>query len=95
MLTFDKLSFIILTNTTISRYFKGEIKKMAWKNKYRTTKKPKTSSRLRRPKYSELEKLAFKLGQVQRGLRNPDSRVFESYNNGKKSPMKKRRKSLL
>ena len=59
---------------------------MAWKNKYRTTKKPKTSSRLRRPKYSELEKLAFKLGQVQRGLRNPDSRVFESYNNGKKSP---------
>lgn len=68
---------------------------MAWKNKYRTTKKPKTSSRSRRPKYSELEKLSYKLGQIERGLSNPDSRVFESYNNGKKGPTKKRRKSLL
>ena len=68
---------------------------MVWKNNYRTTKKPKTSSRSRRPKYSELEKLAFKLGLVQRGLSNPDSRVFESYNNGKKGPTKKGRKSLL
>lgn len=71
---------------------------MAWKNNYRTTKKPKTSSKTGRKsksKYTELEKLSYKLGQIERGLKNPDSRVFESYNNGKKGPTKKRRKSLL
>ena len=36
----------------------------------------------RKSKYSEPEILAYKLGQIQRGLNNPNSKVYESYNNG-------------
>ncbi len=71
---------------------------MAWKDNYRTNKKPKTSSKTggkSKSKYTELEKLSFKLGMIQRGLENPDSRVFESFNNGKKGSSKKTKKSLL
>lgn len=71
---------------------------MAWKDNYRTNKKTKTSSKTggkSKSKYTELEKLSFKFGQIQRGLTNPDSRVYESYNNGKNGTTKKTRKPLL
>lgn len=32
--------------------------------------------------YTELERLAYNLGKINRGLKNPDTRVFASYKNG-------------
>jgi len=35
------------------------------------------------------------MGQVQRGLNNPDSRISSSYKNGLTPPERKKRKSLF
>ena len=42
----------------------------------------RNSNNNRRSKYSELEKISYKMGQIKRGLKNPDSRITESFNNG-------------
>ena len=49
------------------------------------------SGRSRRPKYSELENLAYKLGQIQSGLAS-DTKVKDSYDNGKASKNKEKKK---
>lgn len=49
----------------------------------------------KKPKYSETEKLAFRMGQISRGIKNPNSKVYESYNNGLKPPQKKDKKSMF
>ena len=49
---------------------------MAYKKQNRTRKKRK---------YTQAEKLAYQLGQIDRGLKNPNSRVSESFNNGRKA----------
>ena len=41
---------------------------------YRTKK-----SRSKKPRYNELQRLAFNMGKVQLGLSNPDSLITESY----------------
>lgn len=46
-------------------------------------------------KYSDWEKLAYKLGQVNRGLGNTNSRVYESFQNGNTVREKKSKKPLL
>lgn len=61
---------------------------MAWKN-YKSNSRGKKRSRR-----SPQEKFAFRLGQVNRGLKNPDSRISESFANGQKPKDKKQKKSL-
>lgn len=48
---------------------------------YRNYKK-KNAYRAKSSQYTETEKLAFKLGCISRGLKNPNSKVFESFSNG-------------
>ena len=36
----------------------------------------------RKSKYCDLERLAYNMGKVKRGLSNPNSRVYASYKNG-------------
>ncbi|HBJ97752.1 MAG TPA: hypothetical protein DDY82_01610 [Clostridiales bacterium] len=71
---------------------------MAWKDNYHINKKTKSSSKTSgksKSKYTEIERLSYMLGQIQAGLANSDSRVYESYNNGKNSTKKKTKKSLF
>ncbi len=56
--------------------------------KSRSTRKP-------RRKYSEVEKMAYRMGQVQRGLKNPDSLITAAFNAGTIVPTKKERKTLF
>ena len=56
---------------------------------YKINKPKKKSS------YSELERMAYKMGQIKRGLDNPNSRVFESYKNGCTGKTIKNRKPLI
>ena len=51
---------------------------MAYRN-YRRSGKGKGKFKSRR---TNLEKLAYSFGQINRGLKNPNSRVYESYANG-------------
>ncbi len=46
-------------------------------------------------KYTELERLSYNLGQVSRGLKNPNSRVYESFNNGKTGKTTSHKKPLI
>ena len=57
-------------------------------------RKNKNWKKKKRSKYTEQEKFAYRYGQVQRGLKNPNSRIAESFNNGQKVREKKARKSL-
>ena len=45
--------------------------------------------RLRRKRYNELEKLAYNLGRVEKGLKNTNSKVHDSYVKGCKSTARK------
>ena len=42
-------------------------------------------------KYSELEKLAFQMGKVNKGLKNTNSKVYDSYNAGFEAKTSKRK----
>ena len=44
---------------------------------------------------NDLTTLAYKMGQVNRGLKNPDSLIAESYNRGATKPHKREKKSLF
>ena len=57
---------------------------------YRTKK-----SRSKKPRYNELQRLAFNMGKVQLGLSNPDSLITESYERGLKKKERKPRKTLF
>lgn len=48
----------------------------------------------KKSKYTQVEKMAFNWGLIEQGLRNPDSRVTESYNAGKQHVTSKK-KSLF
>ena len=67
-----------------------EDKKLAYRNYRRTTKGKK-----RKSKYTELERLAYNMGKVKRGISNPDSRVHVSYNNGLKGKTTSKKKPLI
>ncbi len=51
--------------------------------------------RSRKQRFTQVEKTAFLMGQVQRGLNNPDSRISASYERGIKEPTKRPRKTLF
>ena len=55
--------------------------------KSRTIRKTSTSS--------ELTSLAYKMGQVQRGLQNPDSKISSAYDRGATKPEKRKKQSLF
>mgnify|MGYP007007385818 CR=1 FL=1 len=44
---------------------------------YKKTKPKKKSN-----KYTSIEKLAYQIGQIEKGLKNPKSKVYESYHKG-------------
>lgn len=58
---------------------------MAYNNGYRGYGNKRTYSKRTRSNsntYTEAEKLAYNLGRIQRGINNPNSKVYESYRNG-------------
>ena len=52
-------------------------------------------AKTKKPKFTMVETFAYYMGQVERGRKNPDSRITESYNNGSKVKDKKKKKSLF
>lgn len=48
---------------------------------YRSYGKSRKSSKSKK-KYTEVERLAYNMGRIKKGLSNPNSRVYESYVNG-------------
>lgn len=44
---------------------------------------------------TELRSLAYKMGQVNLGLKNPDSQITQAYNAGKNSNAKKEKRPLF
>lgn len=51
----------------------------------------KSKSRSKKSKYSETEKLAYQIGRINKGLKNPNSKVAASFANGEKSVCKERK----
>lgn len=75
---------------------------MARKTTRRTGSKSRTNSRSKSRRItrktnrsSELTSLAYKMGQVQRGLQNPDSLIKESYDRGNAKLEKRKKKTLF
>lgn len=73
---------------------------MAWKNNRRTKKVTPPKKRVTRRKSAarssqELTRLAYQMGQIERGRNNPDSRISESYERGKTAPERRPRKTLF
>lgn len=46
-------------------------------------------------KYTEIEKLAYNYGRVTRGIKNPNSRVYESFVNGRDGKSTENKKPLF
>lgn len=68
------------------RNYKSKKRNYSGKRNYNSYRKQSKATRLTR--------LAYDLGQVQKGLMNPDSRIAHSYNTGKNS-VAKEKKSLF
>ncbi len=63
---------------------------------YYKTKKRKTSTRTKKSdKAAELRRLAYKMGQIERGLKNPDSQISASFERGKERKPSSKRKPLF
>lgn len=58
---------------------------MAFSNRRRKGKKSK---------YTKVERLAFDMGRVELGRKNPNSRITESFQKGNTAPKKKEKKPL-
>ena len=52
-------------------------------------------SKTKKSKYTKVEQAAYLQGLVDRGLKNPDSRISASYTRGLKKPEKREKKSLF
>lgn len=63
--------------------------------KTRTNRSGKSRTTRKTSKSSELTSLAHKMGQVQRGLQNPDSKISSAYNRGITKPKKRKKQSLF
>ena len=61
----------------------------------RKTKRYASKSRKRRSKFTQVERIAYQMGQVKRGLANPNSRVYASYVNGCNGKSTKHKKPLF
>lgn len=59
---------------------------------YRTRKtSSRSSGRSKKTQTQQLTTLARQMGQIERGLKNPDSRISQSYNQGKNPKQRKSR----
>lgn len=61
---------------------------------YRNYGKGRKSSKSKK-KYTEVERLAYNIGRIKKGLSNPNSRVYESYVNGCQGKTTKNKKPLF
>ena len=55
----------------------------------------KKSKKTRRSKYTKVEQTAYLMGQVERGLKNPDSRITSAYERGATTPKIRAKKPLF
>ena len=61
----------------------------------RTRRSISKSRRRKKKRFTEVEKIAYHMGQVKRGLANPNSRVYASYVNGCNGKTTKKKKPLF
>lgn len=59
------------------------------------TRNTKYTKRSKKSKYTEVERVAYLMGQVERGRKNPESRISDSYKKGCSEPAKRQKKSLF
>lgn len=52
-------------------------------------------SKTKKSKYTKVEQAAYLFGQVERGIKNPNSRIYESYTRGNTKPEKREKKPLF
>lgn len=52
-------------------------------------------SRKRKSKFTQVERLAYQMGRVERGKSNPNSRVHESFKNGLNGKTSSKKKPLF
>ena len=50
--------------------------------RYRSIARTRRSRRTRRSKYTNLESLAYQMGRIEKGLKDPNTRVHDSYQAG-------------
>ena len=55
-------------------------------------KKPRKN---RKSKYTKVEQAAYLMGQVERGLKNPDSRISSAFERGATAPKPRAKKPLF
>lgn len=67
---------------------------MAYGRNYGNNRKGSKSGK-GKSKYTNIEKLAYKMGQIKRGTGNTHSRVYESYMNGLNGKTAKNNKPLF
>lgn len=70
---------------------------MAYSRSYRTSKRTssKSKSTTKKQRNKELLHTARVMGQVERGLKNPDSLISQAYNSGKSKPAKKQNRTMF
>ena len=64
------------------------------KQRSNSRSKSRTNSR-KINRSSDLTSLAYKMGQVQRGLQNPDSKISSAYDRGKTKPERRKKQTLF
>ena len=62
---------------------------------YSRRKRSNVSRGSRRTRRNDLTALAYKMGQVERGCKNPDSRIREAFDRGASAPQKRVKKTLF
>lgn len=50
--------------------------------RYRSIARTRRSRRTRRSKYTNLESLAYQMGRIEKGLKDSNTRVYDSYQAG-------------
>lgn len=53
------------------------------------------NTRKKRAKFTQVERLAYQMGRIERGKKNPNSRVHESFNNGLNGKSSTKKKPLF
>ena len=91
---FTFLNFYLFVRVVIFHYTKffikgGKVLASRYRNKRRFNKRKKKS------RFTEIEKFAYKMGKVARGVKNSDSRVYSSYQNGLKGQTTSKKKPLI
>ena len=70
-------------------------KKSSYGKKVRRSSRSTVGRNKKRSSSNSLTDLAYKMGLVERGLKNPDSKISDSYNRGLVKPEKRPKKTLF